>query len=171
MVKHLITLLAIAGLLAASDLVLFNPTSYPVTNRVTGYRYSVNTPDYVGVPGVLIITNRAAQSDTGVRATNLTTACVVDGGWVRLTNAVEFTLIASNNAWSSSNSVWMAKYDAREFATNVVSGTDGLSLYLRAMGEANWWLLNNIRTNQGMPALTKGAYKTMIDTNIEAFGQ
>ena len=70
-----------------------------------------------------------------------------------------------------SNALVQAKYDARVFATNVINGTDGLSIYIRAMGEANWFLLNQIRTNDGKPALTKGVYKTMIDTNINAFGQ
>lgn len=149
----------------------FNPTSSPVTNRVTSYAPTVDEVAYYGVTGALIITNRSAQIGLGVTTTNITSMCVVDGQNVRLMTGDELQMIVDTNALLAAAAAIQAKIDARSFVSNVVVGTDGLSLYIRSMGEANWFLLNNLRTNTGLPALTKGVYKTMVETNINTFGQ
>lgn len=165
----LIVFIAISGL--STDVVFFNPTSFPVTNRVTSYQLSLNEVVYRGVAGALIITNRSAQIGLGVSQSNATSMCVVDGQNVRLMTGDELQMIVDTNALLAAAAAIQAKIDARSFASNVVVGTDGLSLYIRSMGEANWFLLNNLRTNTGLPALTKGVYKIMVETNINTFGQ
>jgi len=170
--KRLILFFSLLSVVAfCGDVVLYDPVSSPITNKVIRYSLSVNPAAYPNATNMLWITNRTAQSAPGVTVSNLTTWCVVDGGWVRLMTQAEADRIAATNAIIASNNAWMAKYEARVFATNVINGSDGLSLYIRAMGEANWFLLNRIQTNLGYPALTKGVYKTMIDTNIANFGQ
>lgn len=171
MVKRLISLVVlIAFTLSASDFVQYDIASTPIANRVVRWMPSQNTPEYAGVPGFLQITNIAAQRGAGVTLTNLY-SCVVDGQLVRLMTQAELDIIAAANAVAASNALVQAKYDARVFATNVINGEDGLSLYIRAMGEANWFFLNQIRTNDGKPALSRAAYKNTIDANIDAFGQ
>lgn len=170
--KKIILLFCFLSLSALSGpVVFFNPISSPVTNRVTSYAPTVDEVAYYGVTGALIITNRSAQIGLGVTTTNITSMCVVDGQNVRLMTGDELQMIVDTNALLAAEAALQAKIDARSFASNVVVGTDGLSLYIRSMGEANWFLLNNLRTNAGLPALTKGVYKTMVETNINTFGQ
>lgn len=177
--KRFILALAFVALCAvASDVVQYNPVSSPVPNKVVAYLLSVNTPEYIGKTNYLVITNTAAQKGAGVTTSNLTLVCVVDGQQVRLYNQADLDRIAASNViWAAeaviqaSNDLVQTKFEARQFATNVITAADGLSLYIRAMGEANWWLLNNIRTNLGMTSLSKGIYKAMVETNINTFGQ
>lgn len=162
----------------AGPVILYNPVSYPVPNKVSQYIPITDEVAYYGAPNALIITNRVSQTDTGVTMSNLLDYCVVDGQLVRLYNQSETDLINSNNTYlvaqaviDASNAVIQSKYNARLFASNVVNAVDGISLYLRATAEANWFYINQIRTNQGYPALTRAAYKNMVDTNILNFGQ
>lgn len=171
MVKHILAFIGITCAAAvASDVIEFNPTSYPVTNGVVRYLPSMNTPEYENRAGFLVLTNPAAQRGTGVYMTNLSW-CVVDGQMVRLTNSTEHSLIISNNTWSSSNAAYMVKLDARRWSSNVVNQTDALSLYLRAVGEANWFYLNYIRTNDGKSALPRATYLNQINIYIDSIGQ
>jgi hypothetical protein len=172
MVKRLVTLAMLVALLSsASDFVVYDEASYPVTNRARGYLLSVNTPEYLGRNGYLMITNRESQIGSGVTLSNLAGWCVVDGNAVRLMVAAELSLISSNNAWAVSNATLSAKAEARMWASNVVNESDGLALFLRAMGEANWYFLNNIRTNLSAPALPKAEYTNAIFNYINIFGQ
>jgi len=153
--------LAKAGL--ATDIVFYNPISSPITNRVTNYELSLNEVVYRNATNALIITNRIAQIGSGVNAITYLSS-VVDGQTVRLLTQAELDLISSNN-------VVIAKYEARVFATNVVNGTEGLNLFLRSLGEANWFYINQIRTNAGQPSLSRAAYLNMINNYINSFGQ
>lgn len=172
----LLFLLSIAAI--AGPVIIFNPLSYPVPNKVTQYIPITDEVAYYGLPNALVITDRVSQTDSGVTFSNLLNYCVVDGQIVRLYNQSETDLINSNNTYlaqqaiiDASNALVQTKYDARVLASNVVNAADGISLYLRATAEANWFYINQIRTNQGYPALTRAAYKNMIDTNIFNFGQ
>lgn len=162
----------------AGPVIIYNPVSYPVPHKVTQYIPITDEVAYYGVANALVITNRVSQTDVGVTPSNLLSYCVVDGQVVRLYNQSETDLINSNNTYlagqsviDASNAAIQAKYDARLFASNVVNAVDGISLYLRATAEANWFYINQIRTNLGYPALTKLAYKNMVDANISNFGQ
>lgn len=171
MKKYILALILFTVVGFAGQVVFYDPISSPITNRITRWAPIIDEVPYIGSTNALIITNRSAQSGPGVTLSNLFGWCIVDGTWVRLMSQTELDIIAATNAIIQSNALWQAKYDARDFATNVVNGSDGLSLYIRSMGEANWFLINQIRTNFGYPGITRGAYKTMIDTNINNFGQ
>lgn len=168
-----ITLAAFAG-----PVVFYNPVSYPVTNMVNGYAPIIDEVPYLNATNALVITNRITQTGVGVTLSNLVGYCVVDGQLVRLLNSTETSIIASNNAYleaqsviAQSNALVQLKYDARVFATNVVTATDGQSLYIRSLGEAIWFQLNFLRTNSGAPALSRGGFNTSVQTNISNFGQ
>ena len=171
-------LLLLAFQAFSTDMVFFNPASSPVPNKVTSYALSLNEVVYRGDPGALAITNRAVQIGAGVTFSNLTLVCVVDSQLVRLYNQSDLDRIsASNVIWAAeavvatSNALVATKLEARQTASNVVAATDGNSLFLRSLSEANWFLINQIRTNAGNPALSKGTYLQMIYTNINSFGQ
>ena len=172
--KYLLLLLLTCVALIANDIVFYNPVSSPITNRVTSFRESLNEILYVGATNALIITNRAAQSGPGVTLSNLTYWCVVDGRWVRVMSQAEVDRIAATNALNELAAQASLKYEARVFASNIIVATnvtEGQQLFLRALGQTTWFLVNQIRTNDGKPAITPGAFATMIYTNIDNFSQ
>jgi len=154
-------LLSLVGLTAVAQET--NQVVSSDTNRLV-FVYPDNQP----YPGLTNYPQRIEDTDLLTLPPGCFTNFIGGVGWAEYMsafNAVQF--IASAN----SNRLWKTKYDARAWASNVVNGVDGLSLYLRATAEANWFYLNQIRTNLGYPALTRNAYKTMIDTNIANFGK
>lgn len=163
-------ILLLAGAALATDIVFFDPVSTPVPNRVQRLDKSLNEINYIGATNALIVTNLTAQRGAGMNLANLS-ACVVDGQKVRLMTQAELDIIAATNALIAAAAEAQAKADARAFAKNVIHGTDGLTLYIRALAEANWFYLNQIRTNLNKPALSRTEFKNKIEENINALGQ
>lgn len=169
--KRLTIFLLMAATVFAGDVVFFDPVSVPVTNRVTRFALSLNPAAYRDATNMLWITNRAEQITAGVTQSNITSVCVVDGQTVRLFSQAETDRIAATNALNAAQALLDAKYEAREYATNVVNGTGGQELFIRSLGETCWFLINYTRTNDGKVGITKAAFGAMIQTNIANFGQ
>lgn len=163
--------LALFSVASATDIVIFNPRSSPITNRVTGVLLSQNTPSFVGVPGALIISDRSLQILMDVTAGNIVSHGVVSNQFVRLLTSAELSEIAATNAIIEAESVELNKQSAREYATNVVTAVDGQSLFLRSIFKATWLLINNTRTNAGQPVISQNTFLSIVQTNIADFGK
>ena len=128
-------------------------------------------PDNYPYPGITNYPIPGPMVDFQTNAPGWTTNMMTDQYLSYVTAIQQSAAWQTGKSLLASNKLWTTKYDARAWASNVVNGVDGQSLYLRATAEANWFYLNQIRTNLGYPALTRNAYKTMIDTNIANFGK
>ena len=158
------------GGLVASDVVFYDPVSAPITNRVTSYQLSLSDVVYRNATNALIVTNRSTQILSGVNAQTYGQS-VVDGQTVRLMTQAELDRIAATNALNAAAAEAQMKYDARSYASNIVSATDGQSLFLRSIFKATWLLINNTRTNAGQSVISQNAYLTIVYTNIADYGQ
>lgn len=142
----------------ANDIVFFNPTSSPITNRVTGYAVSLNEPLYYGATNALIITNVAAQIGAGVM-TNLA-GSVVQWPNVRLMTAAELNRIAATNALIAAASVATQRSNDMAAAAQMLNATNSEGRILRAFALLTLDQINTLRQRTTLTALP------VITTNV-----
>lgn len=160
--KFTLILILVAGISFGSTVVITNPNSLGVTNRVVGILSSQDTLAWQNTSNAYI---------NPILPTNGTFI-----EWKVSNNVVMFlsTVDSNNISIAISNANWQirtnAEYNAKLYATNVVDNFISDGRVLRAFAQVVLDEVNNLRTNPTtvLPARTMGQLRTAIINNILA---
>lgn len=132
-----------------ADIIRFNVT----TGQVLEYRRSVNTPDFEGLPDVLI--NPVVPANVAVADMK-----VVSGVVVELSPAEK----AARNTASSAAALASLKVTAKEY---VNTRPDDIGLVLRAVVKIMLTEINLLRTNAGLATRTATQLRNAIEAELD----
>lgn len=143
-----------------ANVIVFNPNSTPVANRVLNYLESVNTSYYKDRDDVVINPDIPA----GVPLTKLK---VSNGLVVELTPA-ELSAIAAQEAIEAAQGEARLLAESKEFAKTVLDKSEPYGVFLNAYTTVLVQQLNVLRTNAGMNAITKDQVKAAIVAELSS---
>ena len=143
-----------------ANILIFDPNSTPIPNRAIRFRPSVHTPDYAGLPNVLINPDMPPDVPIGMLK-------VVDGIPVELTPE-DLVLIAQTQADATAAANVARVQAAKDFAKGVLDGDEGVEIFLKIMLEAIVDQLNVLRPYHSLADITPAQVKTVITNKINA---
>jgi len=144
-------LLLCSGVVLASNVYLFNPTSYPVTNAGVAVISSADTLRYLGATNAII---------NPVMPTN-------DIGYTKASNGVVAPMTAAEISSITNFIATNATAQARAGGVSEYDGTDQLARLLKAIVELIVDQLNQVRTNtNAQAAITYSQARTAITNKL-----
>ena len=144
---------------AANYVVFFNPTSAPITNRVTGFRATVNDLEYQGRPDALLTSS--------IPAIDLTQAKVLDGA-IMLMTQTDIDTIALTNWINGSNATAQAEVNYRQRARDIIQDSqDEQDMVLRAALLVIMDEINILRAQHSLAARTAVQLRNAIQTKVD----
>lgn len=174
MVKTLLTLLVTASTCFGGYVVLFNPTSTPVANKVTAVRGPVPLKDYLTATNALTFDTPGPPADV----VSLKSSNVPQSQWkVSGTNVVELsqaekdaeaTALAAAQAAAAAQALLDAKNRAKQY---IDSGLQDNDLLIRALAIVVKDELNILRVQHGLAARTDAQLKAAITNEVDNISQ
>lgn len=159
----------------ASPVILFNPTSSPVTNRVISYITNADTSLYINLTNALV--TPGSWETNGI--TNLIIGSVPGSGipevnWkasnrtVVLLSAADNTAISNALAASANTSLTNREAQAKITSLTIITNNFEAGRIHRAFADLLMDELNILRTNAGMAVRTSAQLKTAMQNKLNA---
>lgn len=164
-----------AAIALASPVILFNPTSSPVTNRVIAYITNADTSLYVNKTNALILPGSFLTNGvTNLLIGSVPGSGIPDTDWkasnrtVVLLSSADNTTISNAIAVASNTSLTNRYAQARTNALTIVTNDFEAGRIQRAFAEVVMKELNILRTNAGMAVRTTLQLKNAMNTELNA---